>query len=161
MAHEAAARVAAHQAIEQAYREEWTSLLATLAGQVGGDIGLAEEAVADAFAAAAAEWPERGVPSRPGGWLTTVARRRAIDRLRRDRTRVANLAALDHLEQLVRDENDPPTSDDRGHDRSAVADDRLRLLFTCCHPALALDARVALTLRAVGGSRSPRSPVAS
>ncbi len=151
MAHEAAARVAAHQAIEQAYREEWTSLLATLAGQVGGDIGLAEEAVADAFAAAAAEWPERGVPSRPGGWLTTVARRRAIDRLRRDRTRVANLAALDHLEQLVRDENDTPTSDDRGHDRSAIADDRLRLLFTCCHPALALDARVALTLRAVGG----------
>ena len=151
MVHEAAARVAAHQAIEQAYREEWTSLLATLAGQVGGDIGLAEEAVADAFAAAAAEWPERGVPSRPGGWLTTVARRRAIDRLRRDRTRVANLAALDHLEQLVRDENDTTTSDDRGHDRSAIADDRLRLLFTCCHPALALDARVALTLRAVGG----------
>jgi RNA polymerase sigma-70 factor, ECF subfamily len=148
---EAAARVAAHQAIEHAYREEWTLLLATLAGQVGGDIGLAEEAVADAFAAAAAEWPERGVPSRPGGWLTTVARRRAIDRLRRDRTRVANLAALDHLEQLVRDENDAPTSDDRDHERSAIADDRLRLLFTCCHPALALDARVALTLRAVGG----------
>ena len=154
---EAAARVAAHHAIEQAYREEWTSLLATLAGQVGGDIGLVEEAVADAFAAAAAEWPERGVPSRPGGWLTTVARRRAIDRLRRDRTRVANLAALDHLEQLVRDENDTPTSDDRGHDRSAIADDRLRLLFTCCHPALALDARSRSRSARWAGSRSPWS----
>ncbi|MDQ2650617.1 MAG: hypothetical protein M3Z03_13845 [Actinomycetota bacterium] len=138
-------------AIERAYREEWTALLATLAGQVGGDIGLAEEAVADAFAAAAAEWPERGVPAKPGGWLTTVARRRAIDALRRDRTRTANQSALEHLERLVRDDNDTPPADEHGHDRSGVADDRLRLLFTCCHPALALEGRVALTLRAVGG----------
>ncbi|MGE3586798.1 MAG: RNA polymerase sigma factor [Ilumatobacteraceae bacterium] len=138
-------------AIERAYREEWTALLATLAGQVGGDIGLAEEAVAEAFAAATVEWPARGVPSRPGGWLTTVARRRAIDALRRDRTRTAHQAALDHLEALVRDENESVPADDHGHDRSGVTDDRLRLLFTCCHPALALDARVALTLRAVGG----------
>ena len=142
---------ATHLAIEQAYREEWTSLLATLAGQVGGDVGLAEEAVADAFAAATAEWPETGVPARPGGWLTTVARRRAIDALRRDRTRAAKQPALEHLEALVRDENDNPTADEHGHDRSGVADDQLRLLFTCCHPALALEARVALTLRAVGG----------
>lgn len=142
--------VAAHQAIERAYREEWTPLLATLAGQVGGDIGLAEEVVAEAFAAAAAEWPAQGVPSRPGGWLTTVARRRAIDALRRDRTRAANQAALDHVERLVREDHDLP-GDEHGHDRSGVADDRLRLLFTCCHPALALDARVALTLRVVGG----------
>jgi RNA polymerase sigma-70 factor, ECF subfamily len=141
----------AHQAIERAYREEWTPLVATLAGQVGGDIGLAEEVVAEAFAAAAAEWPARGVPSRPGGWLTTVARRRAIDALRRDRTRAANQAAVDHLERLVREDHDAPGGDEHGHDRSGVADDRLRLLFTCCHPALALDARVALTLRAVGG----------
>jgi RNA polymerase sigma-70 factor (ECF subfamily) len=145
----------AHLAIERAYREEWTALLATLAGQVGGDIGLAEDAVAEAFAAAAAEWPTSGVPARPGGWLTTVARRRAIDALRRGRTRTANQAALEHLEALVRDENDTPTADDHGHDRSGVADDRLRLLFTCCHPALALDARVALTLRAVGGLEVP------
>jgi RNA polymerase sigma-70 factor (ECF subfamily) len=142
---------AAHLAIERAYREEWTGLLATLAGQVGGDIGLAEDAVADAFAAAATEWPASGVPAKPGGWLTTVARRRAIDALRRGRTRTANQAALEHLEALVRDDNDTPTTDDHGHDRSGVADDRLRLLFTCCHPALALDARVALTLRVVGG----------
>ncbi len=151
MAEDAARVAAAHQAIERAYREEWTPLLATLAGQVGGDIGLAEDVVAEAFASAAAEWPEQGVPTRPGGWLTTVARRRAIDALRRDRTRTANQAALDHLERLMRDDQDGPPADDHGHDRSSVGDDRLRLLFTCCHPALAMDARVALTLRAVGG----------
>jgi RNA polymerase sigma-70 factor (ECF subfamily) len=135
----------ATEAVERAYREEWTALLATLAGQLGGDVGLAEEAVADAFAAAVAEWPTRGVPTRPGGWLTTVARRRAIDRLRREATRST---ALDHLETLMRDDgmtgSAPP-------DLSGVDDDRLRLLFTCCHPALALETRVALTLRVVGG----------
>ncbi|WP_243060680.1 RNA polymerase sigma factor [Nocardioides sp. SR21] len=135
----------AAEAVERAYREEWTPLLATLAGQLGGDVGLAEEAVADAFAAAVAEWPGRGVPTRPGAWLTTVARRRAVDRLRREATRSA---ALERLEVLVRhdDEAEPEPLD-----RSGVDDDRLRLLFTCCHPALSLEARVALTLRVVGG----------
>lgn len=118
----------AAEAVERAYREEWTTVLATLAGQLRGDVGLAEEAVADAFAAAVAEWPTQGVPARPGGWLTTVARRRAIDRMRREATRSK---ALDHLEVLVRDEDagttEPP-------DLSGVDDDRLRLLFTCCHP---------------------------
>lgn len=149
--------VVAHVAIERAYREEWTQLLATLAGQLGGDVGLAEEVVAEAFAAAAAEWPESGVPTRPGGWLTTVARRRAIDALRRDRTRRTNQAALDHLERLVRDEDDAATAGEHPHGTwsSSVSDDRLRLLFTCCHPALALEARVALTLRAVGGLEVP------
>lgn len=135
----------ATEAVERAYREEWTALLAALAGQLGGDVGLAEEAVADAFAAAVAEWPTRGVPSRPGAWLTTVARRRAIDRMRREATRSA---ALDRLETLMRDD-DP--LDPGPPDRSGVDDDRLRLLFTCCHPALSLEARVALTLRVVGG----------
>lgn len=133
------------EAVERAYREEWTALLATLAGQLGGDVGLAEEAVADAFAAAVAEWPTRGVPARPGAWLTTVARRRAIDRIRRETTRST---ALDRLETLMRDDD---TTDPEPPDRSGVDDDRLRLLFTCCHPALSLDARVALTLRVVGG----------
>lgn len=133
------------EAIERAYREEWTALLATLAGQLRGDVGLAEEAVADAFTAAVAEWPTKGVPARPGGWLTTVARRRAIDRLRREATRST---ALDHLETLMRDED---TTGPEPPDLSGVDDDRLRLLFTCCHPALALEARVALTLRVVGG----------
>jgi RNA polymerase sigma-70 factor, ECF subfamily len=142
---------AAAAAIERAYRDEWTNLLATLAGAVDGDVGLAEEAIAEAFAAAAAEWPATGVPARPGGWLTTVARRRAIDAVRRRRTRAVNQAALEHLETLVREENGDSSDDAVGHDRSGVADDRLRLLFTCCHPALGLEARVALTLRAVGG----------
>ena len=146
--------VAARQAVERVYREEWTALLATLAGQVGGDIALAEDAVAEAFAAAAAEWPERGVPVRPAGWLTTVARRRAIDALRRDRTRTSHHAALERLEALVREDNDD-AHDRHDHAASRVSDDRLRLLFTCCHPALALDARVALTLRAVGGLEVP------
>jgi RNA polymerase sigma-70 factor, ECF subfamily len=142
---------AAHRAIERVHRDEWTKLVAALAGQVGGDIGLAEEAVAEAFAAATADWPTAGVPARPGGWLTTVARRRAIDALRRGRTRLANQAAVEHLESLIRDDNDMNIDDDRGHSASGVADDRLRLIFTCCHPAFALEARVALTLRAVGG----------
>jgi RNA polymerase sigma-70 factor (ECF subfamily) len=135
----------AHEAIERAYRDEWTTLVATLAGQLGGDVGLAEETVADAFTAAVAEWSDRGVPARPGAWLTTVARRRAIDRLRREATRSA---AIDRLETLMRDDD---TTEPEPPDRSGVDDDRLRLLFTCCHPALALDARVALTLRVVGG----------
>jgi RNA polymerase sigma-70 factor (ECF subfamily) len=88
------------------------------------------------------------VPARPGGWLTTVARRRAIDRIRRDQTRTRNEAGLEHLERLMRDDTTTP---DDGTDASSVADDRLRLLFTCCHPALALEARVALTLRTVAG----------
>jgi RNA polymerase sigma-70 factor (ECF subfamily) len=134
--------------VERTYREEWTSLVATLAGQVGGDLALAEDAVADAFASAAEEWPSRGVPARPAGWLTTVARRRAIDRLRRTQTRDRNLAVLHHLEQLMLDGDPKP---DDGTDASGVADDRLRLIFTCCHPALSLEARVALTLRTVGG----------
>ncbi|PWN03744.1 RNA polymerase subunit sigma-24 [Nocardioides silvaticus] len=137
----------ATEALERAYRDEWTTLVAVLAGQLGGDVGLAEETVADAFAAAVVEWPARGVPARPGAWLTTVARRRAIDRLRREATRSA---ALDRLETLMRD--DDTTADaPEPPDRSGIDDDRLRLLFTCCHPALALEARVALTLRVVAG----------
>jgi RNA polymerase sigma-70 factor, ECF subfamily len=122
-------------------------VLARLARQVGGDLGLAEDAVQDAFVAAAADWPRHGVPRRPGAWLTVAARNRAIDRLRRERTRAAHQPALEHLEQLMQlDEPD---------DEGAVEDDRLRLIFTCCHPALALDARLALTLRTVGGLEVP------
>jgi RNA polymerase sigma-70 factor, ECF subfamily len=131
-------------AVERAFREERAGILATLIRHVG-DFQLAEDAVQDAFAAAVATWPRDGVPSNPGAWLTTAARRRAIDRLRRtrslsDRTdRLAELARLDAQEH-------PSVTEE-----SLIADDRLRLIFTCCHPALAMPARVALTLRSLGG----------
>jgi len=131
-------------AIERAFREERAAVLATLIRHVG-DFQLAEDAVQDAFAAAVATWPRDGVPSNPGAWITTAARRRAIDRLRRtrslaDRTdRLAQLARLDSQEH-------PSVSED-----SLLADDRLRLIFTCCHPSLAMPGRVALTLRMLGG----------
>ena len=133
-------------AVERAFREERARVLATLIRQVG-DFQLAEDAVQDAFAAAVATWPRDGVPDQPRAWITVTARRRAIDRLRRarataDRTaRLAELARLDAQEH--RPDADPPTG--------PMADDRLRLIFTCCHPALAMPARVALTLRTLGG----------
>ena len=145
-------------AIERAYREEWTTLLATLAGAVGGDVGLAEEAVAEAFAAAAAEWPASGVPTRPGGWLTTVARRRAIDALRRGRTRASTRLPSSIWRPSCARRTTTRAATPPATIAAGVADDRLRLLFTCCHPALALEARVALTLRAVGGLTSMRWP---
>lgn len=131
-------------ALERAFRDERAAVLATLIRHVG-DFQLAEDAVADAFAAAVATWPRDGVPSNPGAWITTTARHRAIDRLRRvrslaDRTdRLAELARLNSQEHASEEEE------------SMVADDRLRLIFTCCHPALAMPARVALTLRTLGG----------
>lgn len=140
----------AHRAVERAYRDDWTALVATLAGQVGGDISLAEESVADAFAAATASWPDTGVPNRPGGWLLTVARRRAIDALRRNQTQTRNQAALARLEDQLRDD-DGRSDGAPDEDASVVGDDRLRLVFTCCHPALALESRIALTLRTVAG----------
>ena len=134
-------------ALERAYRDERAAVLATLTRHLGGDLGLAEDAVQDAFVAAAADWPRRGVPDRPGAWLTVTARRKAIDRLRREK------ALGQRLEHLVRlDSHDPDSPEP---DESAVGDDRLRLIFTCCHPALALEARLALTLRSVGGLSTP------
>jgi RNA polymerase sigma-70 factor (ECF subfamily) len=128
-------------AIDSAFREERAIVLATLIGLLG-DFQLAEDAVQDAFEEAVKVWPRDGVPARPGAWLTTAARRRAIDRLRSDRSvidRAERLAELMRLEETAGDEE------------SAIVDDRLRLIFTCCHPALPRPARVALTLRALGG----------
>lgn len=116
-------------------------MLALLVG-ILGDFDLAEDAVADAFAAAARRWPSEGVPDKPAAWLVTTARNRAIDRLRRDRVLAAKLRLL---------ENAPPTATEAAVDESAIPDERLELIFTCCHPALALEAQVALTLRAVAG----------
>jgi RNA polymerase sigma-70 factor, ECF subfamily len=131
-------------AVEEAFREERAAVLATLIRHVG-DFQLAEDAVQDAFADAVTVWRREGVPARPGAWLTVAARRRAIDRMRRNRS-VADRA--DRLAELMRlDSQEHPDGDEE----SAIVDDRLRLIFTCCHPALDLPARVALTLRALGG----------
>jgi RNA polymerase sigma-70 factor (ECF subfamily) len=130
-----------------AFREERGAVLAALIRQVG-DFALAEDAVQDAFEAALAAWRRDGVPARPGAWLTTAARRKAIDRLRRARAtdgRAERLAELMRLDDAAADE------DDEMDEPTAIGDDRLRLIFTCCHPALGLEAREALTLRALGG----------
>ena len=130
-------------AVEAAFRRERAAVLATLIRQLG-DFQLAEDAVQEAFAAAIVAWERDGVPSSPGAWITVTARRRAIDRLRRDRTlgdRIERLKVLAEREAAAAEEPEP----------SAVSDDQLRLIFTCCHPALAMQARVALTLRSLGG----------
>ena len=124
--------------------------------RVLGDIDLAEDAVAEAFAIAAERWPVTGVPPNPGGWITTTARNRAIDRLRRESTRTDR-----HLAALRLDDPDPMTPDDPSElgDLDAfvdvIADDQLRLMFLCCHPALAPDVQVALTLRLLAGFETP------
>jgi RNA polymerase sigma-70 factor, ECF subfamily len=116
--------------------------------RVVGDFDLAEEAVQDAFAVALERWTRDGVPNNPGAWITTTARNRAIDRLRRDRRLAEKREALARLEAL-RATPEPAVND------STITDDRLRLIFTCCHPALAVEAQVALTLRTLGGLRTP------
>jgi RNA polymerase sigma-70 factor (ECF subfamily) len=129
---------------EHAFREERPAVLATLIRHVG-DFQLAEDAVQDAFAAAIATWPRDGVPANPGAWITVTARRKAIDRLRRDRATADRAVRLGELVRLDAQEHRPMV------EPSAVSDDRLRLIFTCCHPALAMKARVALTLKMLGG----------
>ena len=132
-------------AVAGVFRDERAIVLATLIRQAG-DFQLAEDAVQDAFEAAVTVWRRDGIPANPGAWITTAARRRAIDRLRRAQS-VANRA--ERLAELTRLDVQPeePSVDDE----STIVDDRLRLIFTCCHPALAMPARVALTLRALGG----------
>jgi RNA polymerase sigma-70 factor (ECF subfamily) len=119
-------------------------VLASLIGFLGGDFDLAEDAVQEAFAIAAERWPRTGVPANPGAWLITTARNRAIDRLRRNRTLAAKTRQLAPSEAAYEDHDAP-------EDDMTIPDDRLELVFTCCHPALATEAQVALTLRALGG----------
>ncbi|MFL5893306.1 MAG: RNA polymerase sigma factor [Solirubrobacterales bacterium] len=123
----------------QVFREEWGRVLASLIGFLG-DFDLAEEAAQEAFAIAAERWPREGVPEGPRAWLVTTARNRAIDRIRRERRGAEKLRLL---------ETPGTTSDEM--DDTTIGDERLELLFTCCHPALSLDAQVALTLRTLGG----------
>jgi RNA polymerase sigma-70 factor (ECF subfamily) len=130
-------------AVAAAFREEWGQVVATLIGMTG-DWDLAEECAQDAFALALERWPRDGVPSRAGAWLTTVARNRATDRLRREAVGAAKLR-----EAAAVPPPEPPDREDAVV--SGVRDDRLRLMFTCCHPALALESQVALTLRTLAG----------
>ena len=134
-----------HAAVAEAYRREWAFVLAATA-RVAGDLDVAEECAADAFGAALDAWLRDGVPRKPGAWLTTTARRRALDVLRREKTLRAKLPLL----------VDPVSSYDlEPDDPDVIPDDRLRLVFTCCHPALAREAQVALTLRLVCGLTTP------
>jgi RNA polymerase sigma-70 factor (ECF subfamily) len=128
-------------AVARAFREEWGRIVATLI-RTTGDWDLAEECAQDAFARALERWPRDGVPANPGAWLTTTARNRAFDRLRRDQTGAAKVR---EAAMLSSDAPLPPL------DESGVTDDRLRLVFTCCHPALSVEAQVALTLRTLAG----------
>jgi RNA polymerase sigma-70 factor (ECF subfamily) len=136
-------------AVERAFREESGRVLATLIRHLGGDFELAEDALQDALAVALTAWPRDGVPHNPGAWMTVTARRKAIDRIRRERALADRVQALQILMDLDQQAEPDP------EDESTVPDDRLRLIFTCCHPALALDARVALTLRTLGGLTTP------
>jgi len=136
-------------AIADAHRREWAFVLAATA-RVAGDFDLAEECVQDAYAAALTAWTRQGVPRNPGAWLTTAARRRAIDAKRRDRVLRAKLPLLIEPDPPVA-ASAPPGSGQPEGDEDVIPDDRLRLIFTCCHPALAREAQVALTLRLVCG----------
>src|SRR5499425_3354106 len=139
--------IEAKAAAESVFRQQAGRIIATLI-RISGSFDLAEEAMQEAFASALARWPETGIPDNPAAWITTAAHRKLIDALRRDRTR--------------REKQDPlryetPTSYQPEHDEALDAssmnypDDRLRLIFTCCHPALNIEAQVALTLRTLGG----------
>ena len=127
------------EALTQAHYDEWARVVAALTRRFG-DLDVAEEATAEAFATAVDRWPTDGVPPNPGAWLTTTANRKAIDRIRREGKRDNK-----QREAQMLDDDDPPET------LGAIEDDRLRLIFTCCHPALAMETRIALTLRMVGG----------
>jgi RNA polymerase sigma-70 factor, ECF subfamily len=126
--------------VEQVFREEWGQAVAILT-RVLGDLELAEDAVQDAFTAALERWPREGMPRTPGAWIVTTARNRAVDRIRRDKVFQRKAELIGRLQELPAEEDDV----------SAIPDERLALVFTCCHPALAPESRVALTLREVGG----------
>jgi RNA polymerase sigma-70 factor (ECF subfamily) len=134
------------QALAAAYESEWGRIVATLI-RITGDWSLAEDCVQDAFELAIGRWPREGVPRNPGAWLTTVAKNRALDRRRRSTSEASKLREVAIMQEL---ESWGTESPDDG-----IEDDRLRLIFTCCHPALTLEARVALTLRTVAGLTTP------
>jgi RNA polymerase sigma-70 factor, ECF subfamily len=131
--------------LDQVFRDEWGRVLAALIGFLG-DFDLAEEAAQEAFAIAAERWPREGIPDNPRAWLVTTARNRAIDRIRRDRTLAAKTRLLESVESRLEAKREPASVS-----AQSIPDERLELVFTCCHPALSLEAQVALTLRSLGG----------
>ena len=137
----------APSAVTAAHAAEWSRIVASLI-RVTGDWSLAEDAAQDAFTKAIERWPREGVPRNPGAWITTVARNGALDRIRRSANEALKLREVAMMDELGR----PDREYDSGYD---IDDDRLRLIFTCCHPALAIEARVALTLRTVAGLTTP------
>ena len=132
--------------VAEAFREEFGRAVSILIRALG-DFDLAEDAVQEAFVVATERWPSDGVPANPGAWIVTTARNRAIDRIRRERTFQAKRAELVRLTEIAPEEEDD--------DVSTIPDERLALIFTCCHPALSVDAQVALTLRMLGGLTTP------
>ena len=143
-----------NETLDAVFRREAGRCTATLI-RVLGDIDLAEDAVAEAFAIAAEQWPQHGVPPNPGGWIVTTARNRAIDRLRREASRTDRYLAAHRLHADDMEPDHRRELDDLDAFVDVVADDQLRLMFLCCHPALAADAQVALTLRLLGGLDAP------
>jgi RNA polymerase sigma-70 factor, ECF subfamily len=138
-------------ALERIFRESSGRAVATLA-RVFGDLDIAQDAVQEAFAVAVERWPADGLPPNPGGWIVTTARRKALDRLRRESTRPGREAQA----AALIGEPEPPAADPEAADVTVTeADDQLRLIFTCCHPALAPEARIALTLRLIAGLQTP------
>ncbi|HUR15822.1 MAG TPA: RNA polymerase sigma factor, partial [Candidatus Limnocylindrales bacterium] len=142
----------AFDAVDRIFREESGRVVAGLIRSVG-DFDLAEESVQDAFIEALEHWPTSGIPPNPGGWIAMTARRKAVDRLRRSKRLASKVDILGQLTTVESERLAP--SPEETEDRPDIEDDRLRLMFTCCHPALAPDAQVALTLRMLGGLRTP------
>src|SRR6185503_10622733 len=136
----------ASETLEQVFREEYGRIIATLI-RLSGSFDLAEESLQEAFASAAANWESGGAPRNPGAWLTTVAHRKLLDAVRREKTKTEKQIELTYETERLRTYEEPALPDEA----MEYPDDRLRLIFTCCHPSLGLEARVALTLRTLGG----------
>lgn len=145
------------KSIEKVFREESGRILATLIRVLHGDFDAAEEVLQEAFATALETWPGNEVPQNPGAWMTTVARNKAIDRLRRDRVRLSREQQVQDARRAAFHPSESPQQDDgmlEDWSDSSVQDDRLRLIFTCCHPALSTEAQIALTLHTLGGLKT-------
>jgi len=136
----------AREILEQIFREEYGRIIATLI-RLSGSFDLAEESLQEAFASAAANWEKDGAPRNPGAWLTTVAHRKLLDAVRREKTKAEKQPALEYESERLQPYDQPPLLEES----VAYPDDRLRLIFTCCHPSLSREAQVALTLRTLGG----------